>query len=375
MKRFTPTAVNDPRKNTACKFAVCAFAFCVLAGDAVAQQAVPPEKVSGRQVCTTCHISEQAAWDKSSHSTKAWSLLSHPKAEGFAKALGVSDIKGSSTCTQCHGTQQVKQGKLTIAHGNSCESCHGGSGGADGWLKKHFDFGTGRKLARGITIAQLLEDRAKETPAHRAARDKACKAAGMNRSADAFDIASNCLQCHLVPNEKLVDAGHPMSSRFEFVEWSQGEVRHNFLFDAKQNAEVPTGWSDRQPTGTAESRKRLMYVAGQLADLFVNLQIRASVTSVKRKSLGDEANDRILDIHEELTDANIPDLARLLTAIGKFDKKTLKTITPDDKQKYGRVAMGVKLFAKKFVADHQDGSKLPAGIKIPNKAKGDPYQP
>ncbi len=359
--------------------ALAATVWCLtidgLAIDAAAQQTVPPEKVSGRQVCTICHVAEQAAWEKSSHNTKAWSLLSHPKAEGFAKALGVTDIKGNSACTQCHGTQQVKQGKLVIAEGNSCESCHGGSGGANGWLKQHFDFGTGRKLTRGITIAQLLEDRAKETPAHRAAREQACQAAGMNRSADAFDIAANCLQCHLVPNEKLIDAGHPMSSRFEFVEWAQGEVRHNFLFDPTKNADVPTGWSDRQPGGTADSRKRLMYVAGQLADLFVNLQIRANVTSVKRRSLGDEANDRILDIHEALTEANIADLAELLTALGKLDKKTLGTITDGDPQKYGGAAQAVEAVARKFVAANQDGSKLPDSIKIPSKEKGVAYQP
>lgn len=366
MNHFTSLPVNLHRASVACMLAVCVFA-----AEAVAQQAVPPEKVSGRQLCTTCHISEQAAWTASSHNTKAWNLLEHPKAAGFAKALEVTDIKGDSVCTQCHGTQQLRQGKLTVAHGNSCESCHGGAGGADGWLKKHFDFGVGRQLARGITIAQLLEDRAKETPEHRAAREKACAAAGMNRSADAFQIARNCLQCHLVPNEKLVAAGHPMSTRFEFVEWAQGEVRHNYLFDPKKNAEVPSGWSDRQPAGTAESRKRLMYVAGQLADLSVSFGSRAKATSTKRKSLGDEANDRILDIVEELAEFEIPELQPLLTPLAKLDKDTLKTVSPDDNKKYNSAATAVEIFAKKFAAAHQDGTKLPASIKVPSKAKGD----
>lgn len=370
MNHAMSLVINRHWAGAAMLTALCAFSF-----EAAAQPSASPEKISGRQVCTICHVSEQAAWEKSSHATKAWSLLEHPKAAGFAKALGVTDIKGNSACTQCHGTQQLKQGKLTVAHGNSCESCHGGSGGANGWLKKHFDFGTGRKIARGITIADLLEDRAKETAEHRAARDKACSAAGMNRSADAFQIAQNCLQCHLVPNEKLVNAGHPMSTRFEFVEWAQGEVRHNFLFNPKENAEVPTGWSDRQAAGTAESRKRLMYVAGQLADLAVSLRNRAMATEVKRNSLGDEANDRILDIHEELSEFEIPDLAPLLTALGKLDKASLKELTADDKQKYGRAAAAVETIGKKFVAANQDGTKLPASIKIPSKAKGDPHKP
>lgn len=370
MKRSLSRAATQHWQSLLCACVAGAFA-----AEAASQQTASPEKISGRQVCTVCHVSEQAAWEASSHNIKAWSLLDHPKAAGFAKAIGVTDIKGDSACTQCHGTQQSKDGKLTVSQGNSCESCHGGSGGDDGWLKKHFDFGTGRVLARGITIAQLLEDRAKETPAHRAKREAACRAAGMNRSADAFEIASNCLQCHLVPNEQLVDAGHPMSTRFEFVEWAQGEVRHNFLFNPKQNADVPTGWSDRHPAGTVESRKRLMYIAGQLADLSVSLKTRAIVTSVKRKSLGDEVNDRIQDITEDLAKENIPELTEVLTAIGKFDKKTLETIAPTDQQKYGDAAAAVEVAAKKFVAAADGGGKLPDGIKIPSKAKGEPFQP
>jgi hypothetical protein len=356
---------------------ICLIAVATFAVESAAQQTVPPEKVSGRQYCTVCHVSEQAAWEKSSHNTKAWALLDHPKAAGFAKALDVKDIKGDSACTQCHGTQQIKNKKFSVAHGNSCESCHGGSGGgADGWLKKHFDFGSGRKIAPGITIAVLLKDRAAETPQHRAAREQTCRAAGMIRSDDAFQIASNCLQCHLVPNEKLVDAGHPMSTRFEFVEWAQGEVRHNFLLDPKQNAEVPTAWSDRHAGGKPDGRKRLMYVAGQLADLTVSLRTRATVTSTKRNSLGDEANDRILDIHEELTEFEIPELMEMLTATGKhLDKRSLKDVTPKDKDLYREVADTVEASAKNFVAVHQDGSKLPANIKIPKRAKGDPHQP
>ena len=53
-------------------------------------------------------------------------------------------------------------------------------------------------------------------------------------------------------------------------------------------------------TGTTwlEGRKRLMFVAGQLADLEVSLRSRAKVTETKRGSLGDEVNDRILDVQK-----------------------------------------------------------------------------
>jgi len=340
-----------------------------------AQQAVAPEKIFGRQACQVCHASEAAAWEQSSHNKKAWSLLDHPKAAGFAKALGVTDIKGESICTQCHGTQQKKNGKMIIAEGNSCESCHGGAGGQDGWLFTHFDFGSGRRPTKDSKIDEFLVDRAKETPEHRAVRDAAVKKAGMNRSADAFEIASNCLQCHLVPDEKLVEAGHPMSTRFEFVEWAQGEVRHNFLLNAKANAEVPTNWSDRHPSGSLEGRKRLMFIAGQLADLEVSLHSRAKVAETKRGSLGDEANDRILDLQEELAKHGIAELKPVLAAIANIDKKSLKDVTPTDRATYSKAADAVAAAAKTFVTAHQDGSKLPDSIKLPGKAKGDVFQP
>ncbi|MCA9121910.1 MAG: hypothetical protein H6822_26770 [Planctomycetaceae bacterium] len=343
--------------------------------EAAAQQAVAPEKVFGRQACQVCHASEAAAWEQSSHNKKAWSLLDHPKAAGFAKAMGVTDIKGDSLCTQCHGTQQKKAGKLVVFEGNSCESCHGGAGGAGGWLFKHFDFGTGRRPTNSSKIDEFLADRAKETPEHRAARDASVKATGMNRSADAFELASNCLQCHLVPNEKLVEAGHPMSTRFEFVEWAQGEVRHNFLLNAKVNAEVPTNWSDRNPGGTVEGRKRLMFVAGQLADLEVSLRSRAKATETKRGSLGDEANDRILDLKEELADHNLDALKPVLAAVEAVDKNSLKEVTAGDMSTYTKAADAVAAAAKRFVAAHLDGGGLPDSIDIPGKAKGNVFKP
>lgn len=356
---------------------VAAFCGLLLNQATFAQQATEPSKVVGRETCKQCHASEQAAWEQSSHNQKAWKLLDHPKAPEFAKALDVADIKGASTCTSCHGTPREASGKLIIAEGNSCESCHGGAGGDDGWLKTHCDFGAGREITANTKMADLLADRAKETKEHRAARDAACAKAGMNRSADAFEIARNCLQCHLVPNEKLVEAGHPMSTRFEFVEWADGEVRHNFLLDADVNAVAPTSWTQPPRGGdgrTADGRKRLMFVAGQLADLEVSLRSRANVTSTIRGSLGDELNDRLLDIQEELEDMEIADLQPVLAAIAGMDKSSLREVTADDKKIYAAAADAVAAAAKVFVQKHQAGEKLPDSIKIPSKAKGDVYK-
>lgn len=362
----------------AVSFSFAWFIVACLPAIGFAQQTVPPAKIVGRDNCKICHVSEFKAWEKSAHNTNAWKLLDHPKAAGFAKAIGVNDIKGASSCTQCHGTQQLKRETLTVAQGNSCESCHGGAGPVrGGWILKHMDFGSGRKLTRGTKMADWLADRSKETKDHRAARDLACDKLGMNRSENAFDLAANCLSCHLVPNEKLVAAGHPMSTRFEFVEWAQGEVRHNFLLDPTKNAEAPTNWTDELRSGpgrTAEGRARLMTVAGQLADLAVSLKARATVTVVKRGTLGDELNDRIEDMKEELADHKIATLKPVLDAVANIDKKSLKEVTAQDKEIYGKAAVAVSAAAKKFVAA-QDGSKLPKGIKVSSKAKGDAFKP
>ena len=341
----------------------------------LAQQDIPPAKVVGRETCKTCHESEHAAWMSSSHNTKAWRLLDEPKAVEFAKAMGVANVKGASLCTKCHGTQQEKGGQLTVAQGNSCESCHGGAGGDGGWLNHHFDYGLGR--GADSKIADLLQDRTKETKENQAKRDAACKLAGMNRSEDAFELAQNCLQCHLVPDEKLVAAGHPMSSRFEFVEWAQGEVRHNFLLNASVNAEVPTNWMDSHRNGpgrNADSRKRLMFVAGQLADLTVSLRNRSIASSTKRGSLGGEANGRIVGIQRDLKKLKIAELAPVLAAIEKMSRRSLRAVKDNDQQVYGDAAAAVAKAAKALVAKHRDGSQLPADVEIPDKAKGSPHK-
>lgn len=361
------------------EIACLSFAACAVFQStfALGQQTISPDKIVGRDVCKRCHTAEYTAWEHSSHNTKAWQLLDHPKAAGFAKAIGVTDVKGESVCTTCHATQQQAGGTLTIAHGNSCESCHGGAGGTDGWLDRHYDFGLGRKVTDDTNLADLLADRARETAAHRAQRDAVCEAAGMNRSADVYALARNCLECHLVPQEKLVAAGHPISTRFEFVEWSQGEVRHNFLLDRTVNAGAPTNWLDPLRGGdgrTVEGRKRLMYVAGQLADLEVSLRNRAGATTTKRNSLGDEANDRILDIKDALDDISVANLKPILAAIQEMEKKTLRAETSNDRTIYTAAADAVAQAARDFVAAHEDGSNLPLSIEIPTKAKGDVFQ-
>lgn len=354
------------------------LAVCIVFGisSASAQQTSRPETIVGRDACKKCHATEYAAWERSSHNTKAWAALDHPKAAEFAKAIGVSNPKSDSACTQCHGTHMSVGGSLKIEKGNSCESCHGGAGGNAGWLDSHADYGLGHDLA-SVTMSTLLRDRAKESDAHRATRDASTSKARMKRASDSFDLAANCLNCHTVPNEKLVEAGHPISARFEYVEWSQGEVRHNFLLSQDSNAEVSTNWSDAARHGkgrTDDGHKRLMRVSGQLADLAISLKNRATVTSTKRGSLGDEMNDRILDLKEEIEEYAFPELKPAIAALANFDKKSLREVTANDKTIYRKAAGAMVGAGRAFVNAYQDGTKLPKSVDVPSKAKGEVYK-
>ena len=337
------------------------------------QQTVAPESIVGREKCAQCHGKEFKAWELSSHGKSAWSLLDHPKAGGYARELGITNVKGNSMCTQCHGTHQITNGQLSVLPGNSCESCHGG---ASGWIANHYEFGQGRIVDGSTKMAELMADRLRESDRHRALRDAVCTQAGMNRSENSIAIAKNCLSCHLVPNEALIKAGHPISSSFELVRWSNGEVRHNFLLDQTTNNEAATNWLDEFRNGpgrTVDGRKRLMYLAGKLADLEISLRIRGRVTSTKRGTLGDEMNDRILEIQERLGQLNIDDLDAVLKAIKNLDKRSLREITNQDQTAYNAIADSVAAAAKQFMSIHASGNKLPTEIRVKKTGKGEPY--
>ena len=130
--------------------------------------------------------------------------------------MGFRLIKRDSLCFSCHYTPVVDDGKIRVVSGVSCESCHGA--GAD-YLDVHNDYGDGF-------------DHASEPAAHRRARiEKQPPGGGMRRPSDLYPVVANCFSCHTVPIERLVnEGGHTTGSGgFELVEWTQGQIRHNFL--------------------------------------------------------------------------------------------------------------------------------------------------
>lgn len=312
-----------------------------------------PARVMGlsRADCKKCHPSEVAAWMKSTHFLTS-SLRLEKYADNtakYAKALGVRDdeLMTTSVCADCHGTKAVESNEIQVIAGVSCEKCHGGSGGDDGWLNRHQSYHS----ARAIT-------RSEETEEHRIARIADCESAGMVRSADIDGLVRACYSCHIVSNEKLVAAGHKLASNFEFVSWSEGEVRHNFLMNRDENAASPSLWM--AVTGnTPENRRRLKFVVGTLVQLEQGLRARATMSNPalipQAGGMIAAANGRLMQINavaatEEVGKASAmvaPMLARLFAPM------------PDDETFYNDAADEIAAIAETF-ADQHRGDELAA---------------
>ena len=214
-----------------------------------------PAKVLGADSCAKCHEQELQQWKRTPHFATFESLHRNPEAKAITKRLGLSTVKRNETCVKCHYTQQNKGSRVRVVAGVSCESCHGA---AKDWIALHNDYG-------GANVGKQ-----QESNEHREQRVQESVAAGMNNPANYYLVARQCLACHTTPDEQLVNVGGhvPGSRDFEFVSWSQGMVRHNFL---------RTGGA---ANGTAsQAQLRVMYVVGVMADLEASLRATAQATT------------------------------------------------------------------------------------------------
>lgn len=260
-------------------------------------QAIPcdPDLVLGNQSCVKCHASEIKAWEKTPHARTFDELHRRPEAKQIATKLGLNSIKHAGRCTACHYTPQTDSstgpdsltGNVHIIAGVSCESCHGA---AKPWMDLHHDYG-----GEDIT-------RVSESATHRRQRIDRSVAMGMRNPANVYLVAQSCLRCHTTGDEELVNVGgHSAGSLdFEFVSWSQGTIRHNFVRTDGVTNEV-----------SSRPRMRLMFVAGMIAELEASLRATAmatekatfGVTAAKRaaragarlKSAASKVNQPILD--------------------------------------------------------------------------------
>ncbi|MEM7167371.1 MAG: multiheme c-type cytochrome [Planctomycetota bacterium] len=214
----------------------------------------PVDKLIGPERCGECHRAEYASWRQSQHQTGFKGMHRTAAAKSIAKSLGIKRIKSDPSCVRCHYTPVEKRGKVRAGHGVSCESCHGA---AHDWLVVHDDFG-GKEITSDL-----------ETAEHKKWRVQECRERGMRRPDDAYHLAAQCFECHVISDENLINkTDHPVGDQFEFLSWAQGEVRHNFL--ASKGAE------NHEPT---VARKRYLFVIGCLLDVEYALRAYAVSTT------------------------------------------------------------------------------------------------
>ncbi|HUG69618.1 MAG TPA: multiheme c-type cytochrome [Pirellulaceae bacterium] len=322
----------------------------VVPTEAISGATVDPSRVEGHAKCIDCHLPEVKAWEASKHATRSFDLLrTAPTSLQYAEKLGIrpADIARNSICATCHATQQRDDvGRLRVVSGVSCEACHNGSGGDDGWLNAHASYGPPGTR------------REEESAAHYAQRMAACGQAGQIGSANVYELVKRCFACHVVDNEALAAAGHDHGDGFEFVTKALGEVRHNFFLDRQANAEVATLWTDPLHHGSgrnAAGRKRVLFVLGQMVDLETSLRNLANAT--EENELSDLMVERIEDafgllaedLLEELKETEIAEVTEATAAAAPvLEKLDDEGFNPADKKLYLDAAATVGKAAKRF---------------------------
>lgn len=272
-----------------------------------------------------------AVWKQTPHFQTFEQLHRNPRAKEISKLMGQRSIKRGNVCIGCHYTTQKDGDRNRVVSGVSCESCHGAA--AD-WLALHNDYG-------GPTVT-----REGESASHRKQRQEKSIAAGMRNPSNLYLVARSCLQCHTVPNEKLVNTGThvPGSEHFELVAWSQGMVRHNFLrTNGESNAINPP------------EKLRVMFVVGQIADLEFSTRATAAATELATYGLtvanrASTVATRLYEIQQLIGD---PVLERILV---KFSAAELDT---NNSAQLTEIADAIQQWGLEFAAT-ADGSKMAA---------------
>jgi len=338
-------------------------------GDA-AVGGLDPQKVMGARACLNCHPSESLALLHSKHS-RTHLMLRGANAKKYAEALGLKKPASESmACVQCHATPRTSfTGTVQVISGVSCESCHGESGGAEGWLNAHAVYGP-----NGSTPES-------ETKEHRAARLDRVDKAGMIRAGHIAKLANKCFGCHSVRNATLVNAGHKTGGGFEFVGRTIGEVRHNFHMDQSTNAEEPSLWAGRHD-GDAAARRRIKFIVGVLTDAQIAFATLSGINDeeVLESEFPEQLLERAeapleyLEVSIETLEDDVPE--QLETAFEVIEEG----LDADFAEEEGREALAEAAEAldevvKWFAA--QDGKSLEALDEVLEEfveAKGKPYQ-
>jgi hypothetical protein len=290
--------------------------------------------------CSKCHTMEFDAWQTTAHFSSFITRQQDPRTRIILDKMGFKSMKRQAECRQCHFTSIMDDGKLVPTWGITCESCHGAA--AD-WVAIH------NKIGGDPNAAMLKWGTGKDQPpAQKRARLDAAKSNGMVNSRMIYELAVNCIACHGVPDETLVNkGGHQPGSDFDLVAWSQGEVRHNFA-DSSGAPDHPTN----RPATPAELRR--FYIVGCMVDLEFAVRDLAE-TREKQGEYEKAVIARINHIHSKIASvfalAAIPELAAAVKELPEpVDGATVMPAGLAD-----RMSAATKEFAAK-----NDGSELAA---------------
>ncbi|MFK7766164.1 MAG: multiheme c-type cytochrome [Mariniblastus sp.] len=305
------------------------LAVVVSSGNLSAQNSrCDPNKVMTAESCAKCHVNEVQTWKKTPHFRTFDELGRRPEAKEICSKLGLRSVKRSDVCIDCHFTTKHINGKNKAVSGVSCESCHGAS---QDWIAIHNDYGpTGTKET--------------ESSAHAAERLSMSSEFGMNNTRNLYDIASNCFNCHTVPNEELVNVGgHKAGTEdFELVRFSQGQVRHNYL---RTNG---TANAQSEP-----ARLRVMYIVGMMADL--EYSTRATARATEKSTFGTKVANRaartavkLFEVQQKINDPHVE------AALQAFAQAELKI---NNGESLSQIADQIKSAGQSF-SSLADGARL-----------------
>ena len=147
-----------------------------------------------------------------------------------------------------------------------------------------------------------------------------------------FLVAQSCLRCHTTADEQLVNVGgHSAGSLdFEFVAWSQGTVRHNFVRTDGQSNDA-----------SSPERTRVMFVAGMIAELEASL--RATAVATEKATFGitvakraQRAGARLKSVAAKINDPNVKQVVAVFGSVTlKLNNKSELTAAADQVAKFG----------------------------------------
>lgn len=284
------------------------------------------DKMVDIDTCSKCHVLEQAVLEESRHFLTWKDRHKAVKAKRILGNLNLEfGMRHNQVCYNCHYTAETTpHNALPVSiSGISCQTCHGP---AQDWIAIHNQIG-----------------KRPETEEHRLARLSAAADRGMVNTLNLYALLEACYKCHVVPNEDLINiGGHTAGSNFEAVNWTQGEIWHNFL-NVKDN------------TVASESKRRMMYIIGWMIDFEKSLIALSEATAPGKYR--DAMIDRVIFAYYKL--------AEIKEVIEMEELDFLDEIeTMDQRPKITR-QQGLDLPAKiaeaaKEISKNYDGTKMPS---------------